>query len=138
MGNLLTHILETVGSAGVFSGTNFALTTFFDHDDGERKRHDLATEKLQKARDAWVKERQQKIDFINERLRKEKQAQEYINDLDVGMRLYYEATKQRLPPLSPEPKLSDFYHPSEAQKTGEILFITTGFGIMGFLIYKYA
>ena len=138
MGNLLSDIFETSVSAGVFSGTNFALSTFWDHGGEERKRHDKAMEKLQKARDAWVKERQQKIDFINERLRKEKQAQEYINDLDVGMRLYYEATKQRLPPLSPKPKLSDFYHPSETQKTGEILFITTGFGIMGFLIYKYA
>ena len=138
----MASLLAIAGGAALnalaFSGTNFLFSRLSDHGEEERKRHDLAMEKLQKARDKWMKERQQKIDFINERLRKEKQAQEYINDLDVGMRLYYEATKQRLPPLSPEPKMSDFYHPSEAQKTGEILFITTGLGLMGYIIYKYA
>ena len=52
------------------------------------------------------------------------------------MREYYEITKKKLPPLK-EPKLSDFYTPSETQKSGELLFIVGGLGLTSVLLYKY-
>ena len=42
---------------------------------------------------------------------------------------YYRVFTKRLKPLPPEPELSDFYHPSEAQKNGELLFVVVGTGI---------
>ena len=39
--------------------------------------------------------------------------------------------------LPPEPELSDFYHPSEVQKNGELLFVAMGTGIVTYVIYKY-
>ena len=39
--------------------------------------------------------------------------------------------------LPPEPELSDFYHPSEVQKNGELLFVAMGTGIATYAIYKY-
>ena len=33
---------------------------------------------------------------------------------------------QKNKPLLPEPELSDFYHPSEVQKNGELLFVAVG------------
>ena len=36
-----------------------------------------------------------------------------------------------------KPVLSDFYHPSEEQKTGELLFIFGGLTLGGYLVYKY-
>ena len=40
-------------------------------------------------------------------------------------------------PLPPEPQLSDFYHPSEAQKKDELLFVAMGTGIGTHAVYKY-
>ena len=39
--------------------------------------------------------------------------------------------------LPPEPELSDFYHPSEVQKNGELLFVAVGTGIATYALYKY-
>ena len=40
-------------------------------------------------------------------------------------------------PLPPEPQLSDFYHPSEAQKNGELLFVAASTDIVTYALYKY-
>ena len=119
-----------------FSGTNFLFSSLSDHGAAERRRHDLALEDLQKARDKWVKNRQERLDFINERLREQTEAVNYLSNMDEAMKEYYLVTKQRLPELPPEPKLSDFYHPSEGQKTGELFLIMSGLGVIGYLVYR--
>ena len=43
--------------------------------DKERKRHDVAIEKLQAAQIEWAHKRQQRIDFINNQLRLERKAE---------------------------------------------------------------
>ena len=50
---------------------------------------------------------------------------------------YYCVFAKKLKPLPPEPQLSDFYHPSEAPKNGELLFVTTSRGIATYALYKY-
>ena len=45
--------------------------------------------------------------------------------------------QKNVKPLPPEPKLSDFYHPSENQKNGELLFVVVGTGIATYALYKY-
>ena len=137
MASLLAITGGAVINALAFSGSSFLFSILSDHRAVELKRHDLAMEKLQKARDAWEEKRQQRLDFIKERLRREKHAEEYIHNLDQGMALYYEVTNQRLSPLPREPVLSDFYHPSETQKTAEIVFISGGLGVLGYVLYKY-
>ena len=42
---------------------------------------------------------------------------------------YYRVFAKHRKPLLPEPKLSDFYHPSNTQKNGELLFVVVGTGI---------
>ena len=137
----MASILALAGAALInavaFSGTNFLFSALSDHGAAERKRHDLAVEDLTKARDEWIKKRQQKIDFLNEKLREQNEAAKYLSNLDEAMQEYYLITKQHLPQLPPKPQLSDFYHPSDQQKQGEILVISTGLGLIGFLIYKY-
>ncbi|CAC5384502.1 unnamed protein product [Mytilus coruscus] len=44
-------------------------------------------------------------------------------DVDQAMKQYYYITSKQLTPLSPKPKLSDFYTPSEDQKNREIAFV---------------
>ena len=136
----MASFIATAGGALLnalaFSGTNFFFSSLSDHGAAERKRHDLALEDLQKARDKWMKDRQERLDFINDRIRSQNEAASYLSNMDEAMKTYFLVTKQRLPELPPEPKLSDFYHPSEGQKTGEILFITSGLAAIGYLVLR--
>ena len=45
--------------------------------------------------------------------------------------------QKKIKPLPPESQLSDFYHPSETQKNGELLFVAAGTGIATYALYKY-
>ena len=73
----------------------------------KKKRHDKAMEQLAAAQAKWNKERTQRLDFINERLRKEHIAVQDFDDTDQAMKLYYYATHKNLQ-LPPKPKLSNF------------------------------
>ena len=61
-------------------------------DDGgkDRKRHDLAEEHLQRARDKFNEDRMKRLDFINKRLRKRNEARVYINNVDDAVLEYYQ------------------------------------------------
>ena len=50
---------------------------------------------------------------------------------------YYRVFAKQIKPLPPEPELSDFYHPSENQINGELLFVVVGTDIATFALYKY-
>ena len=78
-----------------------------------------------------------RLDFINKRLREKNEARAYINNVDEAMLEYYRVFAKQIKPLPPEPELSDFYHPSENQKNGELLFAVVGTGIATYALYKY-
>ena len=74
----MASLLFTVGGAVVnaltFSGTNFLFSKLTVHGAEERKRHDLALEKLQRAWDEWNRDRMKRIDFMNRRLGEKNEA----------------------------------------------------------------
>ena len=78
-----------------------------------------------------------RLDFINKRLREKNEAKTYINNVYKAMLEYYRVFAKQIKPLPPEPELSDFYHPSEAQKNGELLFVVVATGITTYALYKY-
>ena len=125
----MASVLFTIGS--------FVFSRLADHGTEERKRHDLALEKLQRARDEWNKDRMKRLNFMNKRLREKNEARTYINNVDEAMFEYYRVFAKQIKPLPPEPELSDFYHPSENQKNGELLFVVVGTGIATYALYKY-
>ena len=137
----MASLLALAGGAAInalaFSGSNFLFSKLSDHGEEERKRHDKAIEDLQKSQAEWVKKRQERLDFINAKLRERDEAQKYISDINEGNRLFYLATKQHLSELGPRPKLSDFYVPSEKQKDAEVFFIIGGLGLMGVMMFKF-
>ena len=137
MASLLFTIGGAVVNALAFSGTNFVFSRLTDHGAEERKRHDLALEKLQRARDEWNEDRMKRLDFINKRPREKNEARAYINNADEAMLEYYRLFSKQIKPLLPEPQLSNFYHPSESQKNGELLFVTVGTGIATYALHKY-
>ena len=89
MASLLFTIGGVVVSVLAFSGTNFVFSRLTDHGEEERKRHDLALEKLQRARDEWKRDRMKSFDFINKRLSGKNEAREYINNVDKALFEYY-------------------------------------------------
>ena len=110
MASLLFTIGGAVVNALAFSGTNFVFSRLTDHAAEERKRHGLALEKLQKARNEWNRDRMKRLDLINKRLRKRNEARAYIKNVDEEMLEYYRVFAKKKKPLPPEPEVSDFYH----------------------------
>ena len=108
-----------------------------DHGAEERKRHDLALEKLQRARDEWNKDRMKRLDFINRMLREKNEAKTYIRNVDEAMLEYYRVFAKQIKPLPPESELSDFCHLSENQINGELLFVIARTSIATYALYKY-
>ena len=68
---------------------------------------------------------------------KKNEARAYINNVDEAMPQHYLVFAKQIKPLSPEPQLSDIYHPSETQKNRELLFVTAGAGIATYALYKH-
>ena len=68
---------------------------------------------------------------------KKNEARTITNNDDEAMLEYYRVFSKQIDLLPPEPELSDFYHPSENQKNGELLFVMVGTGITTYALYKY-
>ena len=125
-------------NALAFSGSNFLLSRLSRESiDKERKRHDKAVEDLQRAQIEWAKKRQERLDYINDQMIKERKAEKRFTDLNSAMQQYYIVTGRQLEPLPPKPILSDYYTPSENHHIREITFITLSMvGIGAFLWYS--
>ena len=93
IGGALANALAFTNSSYLFSRLSN------DSIDKERKRHDLAIEKLQNAQIEWAQKRQQQIDFINKQLRLEQKAETKFTELNDAMREYHEVFGYELPPL---------------------------------------
>ena len=127
-----------VVNALAFSGSNYLFSSMGKDGDAEaeRERHDKAEEQLQKAQTEWSEKRTQRLDFINEQLKKEHHAINELEDVDQAMKEYYYVTGKQLPALPKKHTLSDFYTPSDDQKNREYLFIILGMGLTGYIAWK--
>ena len=120
-----------------FNGTNFVFSQLTYHGEKERKRHDLALEKLQRVSGKWNEHRVKRVDFINKRLREANKARVYISNVDDAILEDYRIFGKQIKPLAPESQLSDFYQLSETQKNGELLIVVVGSVIAIYALYKY-
>ena len=117
-----------------FSGANYIFSLLDKkRADEERIRHDKAVEKLTRIHDIDNRESLKKLDGYNKYHREEQEATRDINNTYEAAHQYYFATGG----LKENLQLTDLYHPSEEQKLGEIIFITGGLGLVGYLLYKY-
>ena len=69
--------------------------------------------------------------------KKKNEARVYVNNANETMLECYQVFAKQIKPLLPEPQLLDFYHPSEAQKNGELLYVALGTGIATYVLYKH-
>ena len=121
-------------NAFAFSGSNFIFHKLSSESE-ERRRHYHALEKLTHDRDEWIKKRQERIDFINNKLRKERNSEFRFSELGKAMEAYAEANLPKLPPLGEEPKLELNEADEENQHFREIAFITGGMIAFGYILY---
>ena len=103
-------------NALTFSGSNFLFHKLSSSDE-ERKRHDLAIESYQRDHNRWMEDRQEEIDAEQRRRRAAQRSENHLQELDASMREYAKAWEVR----NPEPKFSQYYHPSENQKKKDYL-----------------
>jgi len=140
MASIAMMVGGAIINAVAFTGSNFLFSNLKQKKaDEERQRHDLALEKLSKAKLEYEENRTKYLDYLNDRYKKEVKAQKTFHDIDSALRDYNEVTKSDLKipvGLLREPKLSDFYVPSEEQKNGEIVFVVGGTALVAFLVYK--
>jgi len=124
-------------NALAFSGSNYLFSKLRSSEaEVERKRHDKALEQLQAAQAEWSRKRADRLDWINQQLRRQGHAIQTFQDVDDAIVKYSEVTGQSLESLAPEPRLSDFYTPSDTQKEGELAFILLGITAVGIAAYK--
>ena len=124
-------------NALAFSGSNYLFSLLRSSGlDEERKRHDKAVEQLQAAQAEWSRRRTQRLDWINEELRRQSHSVQTFRDVDTAIREYAHVTGKNLSPLDPEPQLSDFYTPSNDQKDREIAFVVLGMAATGVVAYQ--
>ena len=123
-----------VTNAFAFTGSNYLFSTLSSSE--ERKRHNLAMEKLQHDRDNWNQERLQRIDYINDQLKKQGRAERALS-ADDAMRKYYDLTGVLMDPLPPEPQLYDYLDEDQTKaiQNGELTLI--GLGMLGTGVLRY-
>ena len=86
MASVVMLIRGALANALAFTGSSHLFHRLSkDSIDAERKRHDSAIEKLQKAQIEWAHKWQQRIDFINSQLRLEQKAETKFTELDNSM-----------------------------------------------------
>ena len=137
MATIALMVGGAITNALAFSGSNFLFSQMSSA--GERKRHNLAMEKLQQERDSWNQERLERIDYINKKLKEQGHAAKTFQNVEEAMQEYYLLTGDVLPPLSAQPKLEDFLDDEQnlALQRGELVLIGFGLLITGYLTYKF-
>ena len=131
IGGALANVLAFTGSSYLFN------TLSKDSINTERKRHNVAIEKLQAAQIEWAYKHQQCIDFINNQLRLERKAETKFTELNDAIREYHEVFGHefRGAPFPQEPVLSDFYTPTDEQHYRELGFIALSMIRIGGVLY---
>ena len=126
-------------NALAFSGSNYLFSMLRSSGvDEERKRHDKAVEQLQAAQAAWSRKRTERLDWISEELRRQGHAVQTFRDVDTAIREYTRVTGKHVAELQlgPEPRLSDFYVPTDGQKGRELVFIVLGMAATGLVAFE--
>ena len=73
-------------NALAFTGSNYLFSSISKESiDKERKRHDKVIEDLRRAQTEWAKKRQERLDYINNQIMKERKVEKRFTDLNSAM-----------------------------------------------------
>ena len=139
MAGIAMMVGGAIVNALAFTGSNFLFSSLSKQQiDKERKRHDLALEKLARAKEDWEQQRVKYLDYLNKRMIQQKLSEKTFSNVNEALRVYSEVTGENYDfELPPKPKLSDFYTPSDDQQIRELVWVLGGTAAVGFFIYRY-
>ena len=126
MATLAMMVGGAVVNALAFSGSNYLFSKM------DKSRHEEAMTKLAAAKNEWEKRRTQRLDFLNEQLKRQNHSIKTFGDVDEAMHEYSIVFGKTLSPL-PQPTLAEFYAPSQ---DGEIIFTILGMCVVIAVVYK--
>ena len=101
----------------------------------EKTRHDKALEACEAAQARYSQERRKLLDWIETNRENQALAKQNFTNTDYAFKLYNQAHPNMTPPK--EPKFSDFYQPSAAQKQGELLFVGGCALALGYAAFRF-
>lgn len=134
--------MASVVAGGLFNAVAFAGAGYIFHKldknghEKEMKRHNLAIEKLQKDREAWYEKTVEKKNKIAELRQEVEDADNDLDSTNEALRRLRIATEDYDEHNKTEPKLSDYYQPSDEMKTYENIVTGVIGSVSGFLITK--
>ena len=115
-------------NAGAFTGGNMLAKYIMGRNvDTEKIRHDKAMEKYQRDYAAYQEKRQKMLDWKMKKKDEKYQASKNISATNQAFELYGQMT---------EPKFSNYYKPSDDQKTGEMIYVGAGMMGLGYAVSK--
>ena len=117
-----------------FIGGNY-LVRYLSGDDKaqaekERERHDHALEKYNEAVERFREGQEKLQDFIAENDRLKHQTSQNLVNVDNALKLYNQTHNEKI--ALKEPQMSDYYSPSNQQKTAEIMYVGGGALVLGY------
>ena len=85
----------------------------------------------------YTRERTQLLDWIETNRDIKAQADQNFTNTDYAFKLYNQAHPDYKLTQPTKPKFSDMYQPSEAQKQGELLFVSGGVLALGYAAFRF-
>lgn len=128
---MASAVLMMLGGAAA-NAAAFTLAGKLTHS-SDSKRHNLEMERIAKDHEKWNEERVNRLDYINQTLRRQNHASKTFKDLEEAGQAYFQMTGTKLPALRAEPRLPL----SREHKDAELGVIVGIMGLAGFMIYKF-
>ena len=85
----------------------------------------------------YAHERTKLLDWIETNRENKELAKQNFTNTDYAFKLYNQAHPEQKMTLPKEPKFSDFYQPSEAQKQGELIFVGGSALALGYAAFRF-
>ena len=139
MAGIALMIGGAVLNAAAFTGGIY-LAKYLSGDGGalaEKTRHDKALEANEAAQARYSQERTKLLDWMETNRENKQLAKQNFTNTDYAFKLYNQAHPDGKMTLPKEPKFSDFYQPSEAQKQGELLFVGSSALALGYAASRF-
>ena len=139
MASIAMLVGGTLVNTLAFSGSDYLFTILRSSGvNEERKHHNKAVEQLQAAQASWSRKWTERLNVLNEELRRQGNAFKTFRDVDAAMQQYAQVNRHNLDPMGPEPQLANFYSPSDGQKDRKIAFVILGMAVTGLVAYHLA
>ena len=137
MASIAIMLGGAVLNASTFIGGSY-LAKYLSGDDSlaEKKRHDKALEKYQKDYAKYQENRQKLLHWQEQNRHGDAIASQSFENTDEALKLYNKFHPDENLQIN-EPVFSDYYRPSKDKKIGEMVYVSGGMMVLGYVASKW-